>query len=87
MKLPFTGLLVIDFTHVLAGPACSYYLALLGARVIKVEREVRGDGIRYRGGTDKDAAARGMSTPYLTQATGKEAIAIDLESELHRDRD
>ncbi len=85
MTQPLTGLLVIDFTHVLAGPACSYYLALLGARVIKVERKERGDSIRYRGGTDKDSAARGMSTPYLTQATGKEAIAIDLESEQGRD--
>ena len=85
MTRPFTGLLVIDFTHVLAGPACSYYLALLGARVIKVERKERGDSIRYRGGTDKDSAARGMSTPYLTQATGKEAIAIDLESEQGHD--
>ena len=26
---PFTGLVVIDFTHVLAGPACSHYLCLL----------------------------------------------------------
>ena len=34
---PFTGLVVIDFTHVLAGPACSHYLGLLGAKVIKVE--------------------------------------------------
>ena len=37
---PFTGLVVIDFTHVLAGPACSHYLGLLGAKVIKVETPV-----------------------------------------------
>ena len=32
---PFAGLIVADFTHVLAGPACAYYLGLLGAEVIK----------------------------------------------------
>lgn len=77
---PFTGLLVVDFTHVLAGPACSYYLGLLGAEVIKVESETNGDAIRHRGGTDVDAAREGMSTSYLTQGAGKRSIALDLES-------
>lgn len=69
---PFDGVLVIDFTHVLAGPACAYYLGLLGARIIKVESQGKGDAIRHRGGTDQDAAAAGMSTSYLTQGAGKE---------------
>jgi len=77
---PFTGLLVIDFTHVLAGPACSYYLGLLGAEVIKVESKSKGDAIRHRGGTDVEAAQIGMSTSYLTQGAGKRSIALDLES-------
>lgn len=77
---PFKDLLVVDFTHVLAGPACSYYLGLLGARVIKVESVSKGDAIRHRGGTDADAAAQGMSTSYLTQAGGKSSIALDLNS-------
>jgi len=80
-KHPFTGLLVIDFTHVLAGPACSYYLGLLGADVIKVESATKGDAIRHRGGTDSQAAEAGMSTSYLTQGAGKRSIAMDLESE------
>ena len=63
---PFTGLVVIDFTHVLAGPACSHYLGLLGAKVIKVESPQKGDAIRHRGGTDLAAAASGMSTSYLS---------------------
>ncbi|MEO0944204.1 MAG: CoA transferase [Pseudomonadota bacterium] len=78
---PFEGLRVIDFTHVLAGPACAYYLGLLGAEVIKVEHPVRGDAIRHRGGTDKDAAARGMSTSYMTQGAGKSSVALDLETD------
>lgn len=76
---PFTGLLVVDFTHVLAGPACSYYLGLLGAEVIKVESEAKGDAIRHRGGTDAQAAEAGMSTSYLTQGAGKRSIALDVE--------
>jgi len=77
---PFTGLLVIDFTHVLAGPACSYYLGLLGAEVIKVESAVKGDAIRHRGGTDAAASQAGMSTSYLTQGAGKRSVSIDLET-------
>jgi CoA:oxalate CoA-transferase len=75
---PFRGLLVIDFTHVLAGPACSYYLGLLGATIIKVESTSKGDAIRHRGGTDAAAAEIGMSTSYLTQGAGKKSIALDL---------
>ncbi len=77
---PFTDLLVVDFTHVLAGPACSYYLGLLGAEVIKVESEKKGDAIRHRGGTDAQAAKAGMSTSYLTQGAGKRSITLELES-------
>lgn len=77
---PFADLRVIDFTHVLAGPACSYYLGLLGAEVIKVESLIKGDAIRHRGGTDAVAAKEGMSTSYLTQGAGKRSIAIDLET-------
>lgn len=77
---PFEDILVVDFTHVLAGPACAYYLGLLGADVIKVESSSKGDAIRHRGGTDAEAAKQGMSTSYLTQAAGKKSIAIDLET-------
>jgi len=77
---PFEGLIVIDFTHVLAGPACAYYLGLLGAEVIKVESPNKGDAIRHRGGTDSAAAAEGMSTSYLTQGAGKKSINLDLQT-------
>jgi len=78
---PLDGLLVVDFTHVLAGPACAYYLGLLGADVIKVESVAKGDAIRHRGGTDPAAAEQGMSTSYLTQGAGKKSVALDLETE------
>ncbi|GFE64100.1 CoA transferase [Litoreibacter roseus] len=69
---------MIDWTHVLAGPACSYFLGQLGAEVIKIEHPGHGDAMRHRGGTDKARAAQGMSTAYLTQGAGKTSIAVDL---------
>lgn len=85
MSQPLSGIRVIDFTHVLAGPACAYYLGLLGAEVIKVESLDHGDAMRHRGGTDAAGAAEGMSTAYLTQAAGKQSIALDLTTQGGRD--
>ncbi|WP_299201488.1 CoA transferase [uncultured Tateyamaria sp.] len=85
MTAPLDGIRVIDWTHVLAGPACAYYLGLLGAEVIKVERPGRGDAMRHRGGTDKARAAAGMSTAYMTQSAGKHSVALDLSTKMGRD--
>jgi CoA:oxalate CoA-transferase len=55
---PFSGLLVVDLTPVLAGPFCTMLLAELGARVIKVENPQGGDDSRrfepfFEGRADK----------------------------------
>ena len=43
---PLAGIRVVDFTHALAGPFCTYQLALLGAEVVKVEPPNTGDDFR-----------------------------------------
>ena len=43
--LPLAGIRVVEFTHMVMGPACGMVLADLGAEVIKVE-PIEGDGTR-----------------------------------------
>jgi crotonobetainyl-CoA:carnitine CoA-transferase CaiB-like acyl-CoA transferase len=84
MTRPFEGIRVIDVTHVLAGPFAAYQLAVLGADVIKVEDPNDPDQSRG-GGTDKALNRRQMGTSFLTQASNKRSIALDLKTE--RDRE
>jgi crotonobetainyl-CoA:carnitine CoA-transferase CaiB-like acyl-CoA transferase len=83
MTRPFEGIRIIDVTHVLAGPFAAYQLAVLGAEVIKVEDPNDPDQTRG-GGTDRTLNRRQMGTSYLTQASNKRAIALDLKTEAGR---
>jgi crotonobetainyl-CoA:carnitine CoA-transferase CaiB-like acyl-CoA transferase len=81
---PFEGIRVIDVTHVLAGPFATYQLAVLGADVIKVEHPDEPDQSRGSG-TDKALNRRNMGTSFLTQASNKRAITLDLKQPADRD--
>ena len=70
---PLDGLLVVDFSRVLAGPFAAMMLADLGARVIKVERPGAGDDSRGYG-----PFLDGRSLYFTRVNRGKESIALDL---------
>src|SRR6201997_4603730 len=68
------GLLVIDFTRVVAAPACTQTLADFGARVIKIENPDGGDDTRAY----EHAEIGGESAAYLSLNRNKIGIALDL---------
>jgi crotonobetainyl-CoA:carnitine CoA-transferase CaiB-like acyl-CoA transferase len=75
MTAPLDGVLVADFTRVLAGPYATMLLADLGATVVKVERPGTGDDTRAWG---PPFAADGQSTYYQSVNRNKLSIALDL---------
>ena len=44
--LPLQGYRVVEMTHMIMGPSCGMFLALMGAEVIKIEPPVVGDSLR-----------------------------------------
>ncbi len=73
---PLSGLLVADFSRVLAGPYATMLLADLGAEVVKVEGP-QGDETR----TWMPPVRGQVSTYYLGVNRGKRSIALDLRDE------
>src|SRR6266545_2846884 len=80
MALPLSGIRVLDLTNVLAGPFCTYQLALLGAEVIKVEQPGTGDLAR-RLGADSKAAKRLMGASFVAVNAGKHSLTLNLKHE------
>jgi CoA:oxalate CoA-transferase len=79
-KGPFTDILVIDLTRVLAGPYCALLMAELGARVIKVEPPRTGDDSRTIGPFVPTKSGGTKSGYFMSINRGKESIALDLKS-------
>ena len=78
MSLPLDGVRVIDLTNVLAGPLCSYQMAMLGAEVIKIEVPGVGDLARKMGG-DPELGRMGMGASYCAANAGKKSITLNLK--------
>ena len=73
---PLSGLLVADFSRILAGPYATMLLADLGAEVVKVESPA-GDDTR----TWMPPVRDGISTYYLGVNRNKRSVALDLKDE------
>jgi crotonobetainyl-CoA:carnitine CoA-transferase CaiB-like acyl-CoA transferase len=73
---PLSGIVVADFSRVLAGPYCTMLLADLGAEVIKVEGPA-GDDTRHWTPPVRD----GVGTYFLGINRNKRSIALDLADE------
>src|ERR1700710_1875090 len=71
---PLAGLLVADFSRILAGPYATMLLADLGAEVVKVEGPA-GDDTRSWQPPVRD----GVSTYYLGVNRNKRSVALDLK--------
>ena len=82
---PLHGIRVLDASHVVSGPVCCWYLAALGAEVIRVEppggdhgwrtKPVVGPGGAHRG----DPGPRDIAISPLRRARGKRSIVLDLK--------
>lgn len=68
---PLIGLRVLDFSHVIAGPFATLYLAQLGAEVTKVEKPGGGDVMR---------ASPIGAYQFASFNAGKRCIELDLKS-------
>ena len=71
------GIVVADFSRVLAGPYATMLLADLGATVIKVERPGLGDDTRAWG---PPFAASGQSTYFESVNRNKQSLATDIST-------
>jgi crotonobetainyl-CoA:carnitine CoA-transferase CaiB-like acyl-CoA transferase len=77
VKLPLSGVRVLDLSRVLAGPFCTMGLGDLGAEVIKIEEPKGGDDTRAFG----PPFVGGESTYFLSINRNKKSVAIDLKND------
>jgi CoA:oxalate CoA-transferase len=74
MNGALTGLKVLDFTRVLAGPYCTMMLADMGAEVVKVEAIETGDDSRQFG-----PYINGESAYFMSVNRNKKSMTMNLK--------
>lgn len=79
-RKPLTGVKVLDFTRLYAGPFCTMLLGDLGADIVKVEAP-GGDPIRLQGPPFHD----GQSMSFLAVNRNKRSITLNTKDEHQRD--
>lgn len=76
--LALQGIRVVDFSHFIAGPLATMFLADLGADVIKIEAPGRGDDLRYYPPVLPELPDQGG--PFLWGNRSKRSVALDLKN-------
>lgn len=76
MSKPLQGVRVIDMSHVIAGPLSSFYLAQLGAEVIKIESPQGGDVMR----SVKQPGDGDTPASFVALNAGKQSLAVDIRT-------
>lgn len=81
---PLHGVVVADFSRVLAGPYATMLLGDLGAEVIKVERPGSGDDTRH---WHPPADPQGRATYFESVNRNKTSLSLDLRTQSDRARE
>lgn len=77
MSASLDGIRVIDMSHVIAGPLTSYFLAQLGAEVLKIEKPISGDVLR----ANNEPIKTDIPTGFASFNLGKKSLAIDFHTQ------
>ena len=80
-----SGVRVLDFTRVLAGPTCTMILGDMGADVIKVEHYRRGDDTREWGPPYAGDPSDKQSAYFLSVNRNKRSLTLNLKHEKGRE--
>jgi crotonobetainyl-CoA:carnitine CoA-transferase CaiB-like acyl-CoA transferase len=77
-QLPLTGVRVLDFSWLVAGPVMTKYLAFYGADVVKVESRKRPDASRMTGPYPLGRPGMDGSALFANVSASKRSIGLDL---------
>jgi len=82
---PLSGLKVLDFSWVLAGPLATRILADLGATVVRIENERRPDVIRASGPFLAGEEGGDATALWHNTSAGKQSLELDITTDAGRE--